>query len=1141
MLELARTEKGANFYICIQNFNLNPLPDAEVTIQNASSKKSLAVAYNKDTKQYSLKGLQPGKYSFRVRYRDWSEDTRIIALHVGNNYFYSTLAPEGTPFYFGVDGEKVYFTADENKILLNVQGKDARAVVPKVLNKIGLAGTSILPPRQKAQSDNATFLISLPDAEKRKDALAILENLIKEMLPNQGVMGRLALPMFRGEFVVEGLTNQLVVKFQSGVTEQEAQEIAKKLEFNIVRRINYLGNAYLWERKGTPTYDLLKVAKELMKNFPVVYAEPNVLVQIELDVFTPNDYLYPEQQHFQVIHADDAWDTLDDIDVTLRAGSPNITIAVLDSNGVSPSHLKLTGNLTDGTAKMVANFDFTYWTNQTDANLAGDHGTQCASSATAVTNTNFGTSGLAGNCHLVGARLPADWTGLDIADAWIWVAGFQTGSTRPNFPPQLSKGADVISNSYGISNTWNNTIKDALDFISIYGRSGKGCVMVFSVGNLGYKQFSTIRRYAAYERTIAVGSSINANPTNPCNSLFVDQNGNSNNLPAVVDTRTYYSPYGPEMDIVAPSHTSYDPNLPGAQIRDPVMSSSRANFGDWPANAAATTTLTSAAASGATSLQVASTTGFNVGEYVLLIGPGIKPNETRRINSIPSGKLNVNALTNSYPAGTSVITGPNDYAMNPSIGFGGTSHSCPTVAGAAALLLSVNPSLTWVQVREILRTTATRIDTGQTNAVGRWVDNDGDGINEFSQWYGYGRLSVNAAVIEARDHTLAADVVVRDNLIDSGAVPSGGWHADSPDIWVSRTDDPIPTIAYTASPPHQNPLRGQDNYVYMRVKNIGTAPTNEVYLRVSITHFPGFEFRYPQEWQPSTRPGDPIPSPLLPGTYLIREERIDNLAQGNDTIVKMTWPQNLIPPKSVVVGGVTTTWHPCLLAEVSPHDGPAPAGATFDVKRDNNLAQKNITIDDPGDTSSDIVAGVVAGTIDASGVKSIIIDRSLLPSSYRVLVKSADESYMQNWLKLLDAGQIQVAQPLLDNEEKATGAGGKGCTLTLLDSARIKIDCCEGKRIIVYAPAQTKMEIQCITSQKQDSAKLNVGTYQDRQVIFFEGGTDAIELPMRLATNQFIPLAIGLIRPAGAHSNGSLKVTQKLGNGELSPGYSIEG
>ena len=1136
-------KNSATLMILVQDMLLRPYEKAEAHVRSLGGRRWLAISYDDKLRRY-VKVVEPGRYELRIRGEPgWAEDLRTVTLHPGRNSLFSALAPEGMPYYAGVDGEKVYFEPDAGRLLLHVQGQDLHAKLPGLVEQVGLKlGESLAAPGRKAQPDRATFPIELPGPpDERKETLARLRAVVEELLPQAGLSGRLAAPMLRGEGVVEGLTNELIVKFRPEVTEPEAAAIADKFGFRVVRRVTYLGNAYVWARDTVPGYELLDVARALMDEFPVLYAEANLLLQFEEDVFNPDDYLYPEQPHLQVIHADDAWDTLDDIDVNLRAGSPGVTVAVCDGEGISPNHPDLTGNLTDGTAKMVSDFDFVHWVNQAVAGLSGEHGTQCASSAVGRSNNAIGSAGLAGNCHLIGLRRGS--TVLDIVDSWIWAAGFPTGSVNPAFPAQLATGADVLSCSWGGGYAWTNTFRDGLDFLTVYGRGGKGCVVCFSVGNLGYVSFSATRRMAAYERTIAVGASINANPTNPCDSGHADPAGNFNNLPAVVDTRAYYNPFGPEMDIVAPSHTSYDPALPiaGAQIRDPIMAAVRVDEGDWPGDHTAQTTLTGAEAAGSTSIQVVSSAGFNVGEYALFGGPGATPNETKRITAVAAGRITVEALEHAYAAGTIVVTGPNDYARNANVGFGGTSHSCPTIAGAAALILSVRPELTWVQVREILRTTAERIDAGQADPTGQWVDNDGDGVDEFSQWYGYGRLDVNAAVIAARDLGAVPDVVVRDNLEDDGTVPSGGWHADSPDIWVRRADDPIPVLAYDAAPPHESPLRGQDNHVYLRVKNVGGAATNEVYLRALITHYPGFEFRYPQEWQPSTRPGAAAPVPLVPGTYLIGEVRIDGLAAGADTIVKMTWDADLIPPANVMVGGVNVEWHPCILAEVSPPDGPAPAGATFDVKRDNNLAHKNIRIEDPGDAGDAFAVGVAAGTSDAVGIEAVLIDRSLVPAGYQVFVRIADEGIMGKWRELAKAGMLVGAGSL----PGATLPGGlpeKGCTVRLLDPARIEADCCDCGTLLIAAPRGTRLEFRCRKGAEDPGPpKVAPGAHEGQEVIFFEGGSKVLELPLRLKAGEFLPIAVGLIRPQGKRGGATLKATQRRGDGELSPGYSIEG
>ncbi|NSW93928.1 MAG: S8 family serine peptidase [Bacteroidales bacterium] len=71
--------------------------------------------------------------------------------------------------------------------------------------------------------------------------------------------------------------------------------------------------------------------------------------------------------------------------------------------------------------------------------------------------------------------------------------------------------------------------------------------------------------------------------------------------------------------------------------------------------------------------------------------------------------------------------------------FGGTSSSCPGVAGTAALIISANPDLTWQEVRNIIRDTAEKIDVqnGSYNSEGHSI------------FYGYGRVNAEKAVKKA--------------------------------------------------------------------------------------------------------------------------------------------------------------------------------------------------------------------------------------------------------------------------------------------------------------------------------------------------------------------------------------------------------
>lgn len=264
----------------------------------------------------------------------------------------------------------------------------------------------------------------------------------------------------------------------------------------------------------------------------------------------------------------------------------------------------------------------------------------------------------------------------------------------------------------------------------------------------------------------------------------------------------------------------------------------------------------------------------------------------------------------------------------------GTSFATPLTAGVACLILSVNPNLSWEEVRQVLLDSADKIDAAANPynpaPAGRPPGTRNDR-------YGYGRVNAQRAVHLAQAGS-PRDLYIRDRVADTGAVPQPRWGFwDSPDIWVRNNDDNGTT--------HQNTVRGQDNFVYARIWNRGTRASLPCWVRFYITTFAGTEFRYTYDFKPDTssapgggtagnlRPRSQFPTPA---TYLIGVQRIESIPGRGNVIAKVRWERTLIPP--------ATNWHPCLLVEVSPHDGPAPAG--MHIWENNNLGQKNITIVD---------------------------------------------------------------------------------------------------------------------------------------------------------------------------------------------------
>jgi hypothetical protein len=142
------------------------------------------------------------------------------------------------------------------------------------------------------------------------------------------------------------------------------------------------------------------------------------------------------------------------------------------------------------------------------------------------------------------------------------------------------------------------------------------------------------------------------------------------------------------------------------------------------------------------------------------------------------------------------------------------------------------------------------------------------------------------------------------------------------------------------------------------VHNKGTRPSLDAWVRVSVSHFPGLEFSYPSSFLPRNGPGDLLPTPLTPGTYVIGEAKVSAVPAGGEQIVPIEWKPELIPPEQVPTLAGLVQWHPCLLAEITPHDGPAATGSH--VWDDNNLAQKNISIISAS-TGSDFGMAMVMG------------------------------------------------------------------------------------------------------------------------------------------------------------------------------------
>lgn len=990
-------QQSGSLDVLVMHHDSDVVADATVRLRPVDGRtdrpagdSGVELRYDESSHSYRGTGIEPGRYLVSVEGPDLAPEQREVAVGATGGRETFMLGRTGMR-YFRRGPVKVPFEPRADLV-----GVTFRPSVPgpeldesmRSFSDLGLSEMEV--PEHIRQQQTRVLQLSRPRTDRADEMDTVVAELQRR--PDVERAGPVVVLTDRS---VSYLTDELVVRFGESVSEQRAREVLADQGLEVLRHIPYAGNSYHVRRPGPPSYALLDTADQLSEQPEVEWAEPNLASAVELDVVPP-DFLWNGLWDRQLIGLPQAWQELQDAGLP-TFGSPDVIIADVDqgivSNGGVPAHPEFQGTVSNGANKVYRLFDFRTLAPNNDAPM-GDHGMGTAGVATARANNpstaagiTEGLTGSAPNCRVMGLIFPS--TEVDQADMYVWAAGFDPNSPRIGFPAPISPGADIFTTSigFGAGAPLSGVGKAMMDYLTTYGRGGKGCLCFFSAGN-GNQNVLTVRPFAAYERSFGTAATTLADD-------------------GVTEIRAPYSGFG-SVELSAPSHDEF---VGGGAVHNPPQhyapwSCSLLGGGNLMGFPTATTTLTAAVAAGAASIEVASTAGIASGDWLLLADPGAPGGEPAMVSGAPNpatGQVPVSALRNPHPAGTPVRRGTASYRND----FGGTSSATPLSAGTAALLLSAEPELTWIEAREIIRQSSVKFDLANVDPVGQWLDRSGTPIAVsgqpayFSQWYGHGRINAAAAVQGSLDYDFARDLVVRDNLADTGSPPTPLPFWNSPDIWV-RTASPAAEGGaalppnYATPGPHTSPRAGQDNWVYIRVRNAGTQPSYDAYIRVYLAHWPGLEFVYPTSFIPSNRPGQPVPAPLTPGTYLIGEAKISDLAAGADTIVNVAWPAALVPPQTVVVGGMLVHWHPCLLVEVSPQDGPAATGNH--VWDSNNLAQKNITIV-YADAGKDFAAAFVLGNLfSKSDLLYLEVDRGRIPGRVQLFVDLVDPK-LTRWLK----------------------------------------------------------------------------------------------------------------------------------------------
>jgi subtilisin family serine protease len=368
-----------------------------------------------------------------------------------------------------------------------------------------------------------------------------------------------AAPLFSCEGQMLVVIPEIVARLKEGATQEDLAAVCESLGCRIKKRMEFTEQEYLLEVLG-PDADAVFAAVERLSEISFVqWACPNTASRLRLagkirssgdrvhaydsaegaagasttsGVF-PNDEYFSMQWHLHNtgqsggtpgadVRAPDAWE--------VTTGDPNIIVAVLDS-GVDTNHPDLINNLVPG-------YDFYQNDDLPDPALvhwANAHGTACAGLVAAQGDNTMGVTGVAWNCKIMPIRIfraeseeKDDFiTEADRASAFRWAA---------------SHGADVLTNSWSSRSPRPIIHSAAVDIAEPggIGRGGKGCIVLASSHN----DDGPVLWPAKYPEVIAVGAT--------------DHN----------DLRWWYSNYGPELDLVAPSGGHSDEDLLANMGRD---------------------------------------------------------------------------------------------------------------------------------------------------------------------------------------------------------------------------------------------------------------------------------------------------------------------------------------------------------------------------------------------------------------------------------------------------------------------------------------------------------------------------------------------------------------------------------------------
>lgn len=251
----------------------------------------------------------------------------------------------------------------------------------------------------------------------------------------------------------------------------------------------------------------------------------------------------------------------------------------------------------------------------------------------------------------------------------------------------------------------------------------------------------------------------------------------------------------------------------------------------------------------------------------------------------------------------------------------------------------------------------------------------------------------------------SVDLYIRDSNTDTGVLPSGSPHWESPDIWV-RNEPPGPTE--NPDDGHQAPIVNQPNHLYVRVHNRGTTPTGPVQVEAYHCN-PGTGMLWPTHFQ--SLGSLPLPAGVGMG--------------GDARVGPYLWTPTVVGHECLLAIARTEAEDVGSLETVHGVSVPAGTAAPLDhsllVRFDNNVGQRNVApiLAAPG---AKMKMGLTIRGLETTGRHSVMIDARELPRDTRVQARVPNG--------VLDSGNTDMAVGKSDDRFTTLNLdGGRNGTL----------------------------------------------------------------------------------------------------------------